>query len=123
VSWWFNKNLERRFCHVQLIELAPRAGRQQVSLAADKLAELSAKALDNAMTTIHRMAERVSLALEDLAGNPDEVEVEFGIKLDAEGQVFIAKASQTFSQVPTFITNDTNKRISRMLFNQFERHS
>jgi hypothetical protein len=78
-----------------LVELAPRPGVVQVSLArlsAEELAALSAKALDSAMTTVQHMSERVSATIDGLAGNPDEVEVEFGLKLDVEGQALIAKA-------------------------------
>ena len=38
------------------------------------------------------MAERTSYLIDDLAGNPDEVELEFGVKLDVEGNALIAKA-------------------------------
>lgn len=78
-----------------LVELTPRPGLQQVSLPSlppEKLAELSAKALDSAMSTVHQMTDRVSSMVYDLAGDPNEVEVEFGLKLDVEGQALIAKA-------------------------------
>ena len=78
-----------------LVELRPRPGVQQAArqvLSKEKLAELSAKALDSAMSTVQSMAARVSATIDDLAGNPDEVEVEFGLTLDVEGQALIAKA-------------------------------
>lgn len=78
-----------------LAELRPGPGVQHVTrgvLAKEKLAELSARALDNAMCTVQSMAARVSETIDDLAGNPDEVEAEFGITLDFEGQALIAKA-------------------------------
>lgn len=76
-----------------LVELAPRPGLEQVSRKGlVNLADLSTKALDSAMSTVRGMAKRVSEMVDDLAGNPDEVEVEFGIKLDFEGQALIAKA-------------------------------
>ena len=76
-----------------LIELAPRPGLQQVArLSTQDLAELSARALDSAMSTIQHMAERIGVMADNLAGNPDEVEIEYGIKIDFEGQAIIAKA-------------------------------
>ena len=78
-----------------LVELAPRPGLQQPSRSLrdlSDLSELSVKAVDNAMSTVRHMAERVSTMIDDLAGNPDEVEIEFGITLDFEGQALVAKA-------------------------------
>lgn len=78
---------------VILVELAPRPGVQRVSLPKpEELARLSAQALDNAMTTIHAMAERTSTMIDHLAGHPDEVELEFGVKMDVEGNALVAKA-------------------------------
>ena len=75
-----------------LVELRPRPGVQRVALKPQDLAELSAKALASAMSTVQSMAEWVSTTIDDLAGNPDEVKVEFGLTLDVEGQALIAKA-------------------------------
>ena len=75
-----------------LVELKPKPGMQLVALTHQDLAELSVKALDSAMSTIQSMAVWVSTTIDDLAGNPDEVEVEFGITLNVEGQALIAKA-------------------------------
>lgn len=75
-----------------LIELSPRSGLRQVTRSTEDLAELSAKALDSAKSTVKNMAEWISTTIDDLAGNPDEVSIEFGIKLDLEGQALIAKA-------------------------------
>jgi hypothetical protein len=38
------------------------------------------------------MAERVTSATRDLARRPDEIEVEFGLKLDAAGGALLARA-------------------------------
>ena len=76
-----------------LVELAPRPGVQRVALPKpEELARLSARALDNAWDTIRAMAERASNLIEGLAGDPDEVELAFGIKMDVEGDALIAKA-------------------------------
>ena len=76
-----------------LVDFTPRGGVQQVSRKPQDLIERSAKALDSAMHTVQHMAERASIMIDDLAGNPDEVEVEFGMTLDIEGQALIAKVS------------------------------
>lgn len=75
-----------------LVELAPRTGLQQVTRLPRYLDELSTEALANAMHTVRAMAEWVETTIDDLAGNPDQVEVEFGVKMDFEGQALIAKA-------------------------------
>jgi hypothetical protein len=77
---------------VVLVELKPKPGVQQVARTPVELAELSAKALANAMSTVQGMAVWVSTTMDDLAGNPDAVEVEFGITLNVEGQALVAKA-------------------------------
>jgi hypothetical protein len=60
-----------------------------------ELAEKSARALDSAMNTVQGMAHRVTETVRDikLSERPDEVSVEFGLKLDAEAGAYIAKAS------------------------------
>jgi hypothetical protein len=75
-----------------LVEFAPEPGLQQVSFSPDDLVEKSAWALDSAMNTIHHMAQRVNAMIETLPGRPNQVEVEFGLKLDAETGAVIAKA-------------------------------
>lgn len=76
-----------------LIELTPRPGVRQVAIPRPKeLAEKSAQALQNAMNTIYNMADRMNTLIDNLAGNPDEVEMEFGLKLDMEANAYVAKA-------------------------------
>jgi len=75
-----------------LIELAPRTGLEQPTRLPRFLDEISATALANAMHTVQAMAEWVETTIDNLAGHPDEVEVTFGVKLDFEGQAFVAKA-------------------------------
>ncbi len=78
-----------------LVEFTPRPGVRQVSLslAPEELAGKSALALDRAMSTIRQMAKRVTDAVDKVADKPDKVELEFGLKLDAEAGAYIAKAS------------------------------
>ena len=74
-----------------LVEFTPRPDVQQVSLKPKDIAEKSAQALDKAMNTIHNMAKKVTSAMDELAKRPSQIEVEFGIKLDAETGALIAK--------------------------------
>lgn len=77
---------------VILIELKPRPGVQQVAnVPTEKLAELSAEGLANATTTVQNMADWVNRTMDNLAGNPDEVAVEFGITLDVKGKALVAE--------------------------------
>ncbi len=78
-----------------LVEFAPRPGLQQVALPSPaELAQQSAKALESAMNTIHNMARRVSATVKSLpiAERPSQIEVEFGLKLDAAAGAVIAQA-------------------------------
>jgi hypothetical protein len=63
----------------------------------DELEEKSNKAIDKAMTVIQSTAEKVNSAIKNVEGHPDHVEVEFGIKFDAEVGVILAKASMEAS--------------------------
>ena len=75
-----------------LVDFPARAGLKEVSLSPQDLAARSSAALDSAMTAIRQMAERVTSATGDLARRPDEIEVEFGLKLDAAGGALLARA-------------------------------
>ena len=82
-----------------LVEFAPlqTSGVRQVSLAIgpQELAGKSARALDKAMSTIHQMGNRVTKTIKsiEVVDRPTKVELEFGIKLDAEAGAYIAKVS------------------------------
>ncbi len=75
-----------------LVDFTPGPGIREVAFSADDAAKKAAQALDGAMNTIYHMARRVSAATQALAAPPSEVEVAFGIKLDAEAGALIAKA-------------------------------
>lgn len=62
-----------------------------------QLEEKSNKAVDKAMTTIQNMAGRVNSAVQKIESRPNHVEIEFGIKFDAEVGVIVAKASMEAS--------------------------
>jgi hypothetical protein len=78
-----------------LVEFAVRPGAHDVGLVGDNIEELTEKsteALDSAMNAIHKMARRVTETVEALAKRPSQVEVAFGLKLDAKTGALIAKA-------------------------------
>ncbi len=74
-----------------LVEFAPRPGVRAVSLSPADLAEKSARALDSAMSTIHHVARRVSALRQTLPDEFTQVELEFGVKLDAEAGALLSK--------------------------------
>jgi hypothetical protein len=75
-----------------LVEFEPRRGVVKASLSPQDVVQQSAAALDSAMNTIYQMARRVTVTIDALIDRPSEVEVAFGIKLDAEAGALIAKA-------------------------------
>jgi Trypsin-co-occurring domain 1 len=76
-----------------LVDFPPRAGLKDVTSKPAALAERSAEALDAAMASIHGLADRISATVGSLAKKPEEAEVEFGLKLDAEAGALIAKTT------------------------------
>jgi hypothetical protein len=79
-----------------LVEFTTGEGLRPVGLFSRKkepeLAEKSNKAIEKAMSTIQRMANRVNSTVGNIDKRPSNVEVEFGIKFDAEVGVIVAKA-------------------------------
>jgi hypothetical protein len=75
-----------------LVDFPPKTGLKEVSLSPRDIAARSAVAIDNAMASIGEMAERVASTTGQLVHQPREVEVEFGLKLDATGGTFLARA-------------------------------
>lgn len=69
-------------------------GLQPVSRDDTRLAERSQQALESAMDTIKTMGKRIMATIKDIdkVDRPDEVEVEFGLVLEAEAGALIAKA-------------------------------
>ncbi len=57
-----------------------------------ELVEKSREAIDKAMDTIQGMAAKTIAAAKGISEPPDAIEVEFGIKLDAEAGAMVAKA-------------------------------
>lgn len=75
-----------------LVEFHQRSGLRQVALSAPDAIARSTEAINQAMATIHGMAERLRSTVGQMSIRPDGVEVEFGIKFDTEAGAVIAKA-------------------------------
>ncbi len=71
--------------------------RASVGESIDKLKDESQKALNMAMGTIREMAFRVSQSIKEMGteARPDEVEVEFSIKLECEGGAVVPLVAKT----------------------------
>jgi len=76
-----------------LVDFPTGRGVRQVALGPADLVRRSEEAVNAAMGTIRGMAQRVGDAVGGLSYRPDEVEIEFGITLDAESGALIAKAA------------------------------
>jgi hypothetical protein len=80
-----------------LVEFTTGEGLRPVGLFSRKkqpeLAEKSNKAVNKAMDTIKNMAQRVHSTVQTIENRPKNVEVEFGIKFDAEVGVIVAKVT------------------------------
>ncbi len=75
-----------------LFEFSIQPGEEEVSLPSVKdLPQKSAEALDKAMGTIKKMAQRTLDTIDTLTNKPTEVEVEFGIKVDVAAGAIISK--------------------------------
>lgn len=73
-----------------LVPVARGGGR--IGEVTGELVEKSREAIDKAMDTIQGMAAKTIAAAKNLTDAPDAIEVEFGIKLDAEAGAMVAKA-------------------------------
>ena len=76
-----------------LVEIEPLAGVATEVSATDLIQEGSEKAINDAMNTIYNTATRINRTIKALEVKPDQVEVEFSIKIVAEAGAIIAKTS------------------------------
>ena len=79
-----------------LVDLSSASGIRGVARpSAADLAEKSAELVEKAMCTIRGMAKKVVETVESIkvSERPTKVEVEFGIKLDAEAGALLSKVS------------------------------
>jgi hypothetical protein len=80
-----------------LVEFTTGEGLRPVGLFSRKkqpeLAEKSNEAINKAMNTIKNMATRVHSTVQTIQNRPKNVEIEFGVKFDAEVGVIVAKVT------------------------------
>jgi hypothetical protein len=80
-----------------LVEFTTDGGLRPVGLFSRKkqseLVEKSNEAVNKAMNTIKNMATRVHSTVQTIENRPKNVEVQFGIKFDAEVGVIVAKVT------------------------------
>jgi hypothetical protein len=79
-----------------LVDLGPTSGVRGVArLSTTDMAEKSAELVEKAMGTIRGMAKKVVETVESIkvSERPTKVEVEFGIKFDAEAGALLSKVS------------------------------
>jgi hypothetical protein len=77
-----------------LVDLVPAAGVRSVSLTPKDLVEKSKEAMEHAMKTVRRMAKKTMKTVKAIpvSERPTTFEVQFGIKLNAEGNALVTKA-------------------------------
>jgi len=80
---------------VILVELTPTAGVRSVSISPTDMLEKSQEAMDHAMKSIRGMAKKTVRTIKEIpiSERPTTISVEFGLKLNAEGNAVVAKAS------------------------------
>ena len=79
---------------VILVDLAPTSGVRSVSLTPKDIVEKSQEAMEHAMKTVRGMANKTMKTIQSIpiTERPTTFEVQFGIKLNAEGNALITKA-------------------------------
>ena len=75
-----------------LVDFQVSPGAYEVSLSPQDIAQKSAEALNQAMSTIHQMAQRIVTTIDALPKRPTQTEVTFGITLNAEIGAVVSKA-------------------------------
>jgi hypothetical protein len=77
-----------------LVELTPIAGVRSVSISPTDMLEKSQEAMDHAMKSIRGMAKKTVRSIKEIpvSERPTTISVEFGLKLNAEGNAVVAKA-------------------------------
>lgn len=77
------------------VELAPNRGEQDVGFDLNEILDKSTEALNNSMIAIFGMAQRMASTVRSipLVERPNEVQMEFGLKADLDGNAYIVKGS------------------------------
>lgn len=93
-----------------LVDFSGQGGLKDVARRPEELAERSITAIDRAMGTIQEMARRVEATVTALAQRPQEVQVEFGLKLDAAAGALVARSGVEAHIVVTLHWKDDDER-------------
>lgn len=80
----------------------------------EELVEKSRQAIDKAMDTIQGMAAKTIAAAKKISEPPDAIEVEFGIKLDAEAGAMVAKAGTEASITVKMVWRPKEKPMAKL---------
>lgn len=91
-----------------IVEFPKRAGVAEVSLTTGDLIAKSQAALTKTTEAIKEIALRVTAGLEDLVVRPQEIEVTFGLKFDAEAGVVVSKAGVEASVEVKLVWKDSH---------------
>jgi len=83
---------ERATILVELPAGSGMMGATRETYAPEELVAKSSRAIKSAMATIEGMVEEVNATVDNLAGNPDELEFTFGLTFTVEGNALVAKA-------------------------------
>jgi len=78
-----------------LVEFELSPGAYDVSLSPEDMSKKATEALNQAMNTIHHMARRIMATVDSLPKRPTQVEVDFGIVLNAEAGALIARTGMS----------------------------
>jgi hypothetical protein len=97
---------------VILVELAPTAGLRSVSLSPKDVVEKSKEAVDHAMQSIRGMAKKTveSIKAIPISERPSSISVEFGLKLNAEGNALVTKAGMEATLNVTMTWENKSKK-------------
>ena len=92
------------------IELSATEGEEEVFLNTDQLLEKSTEGLNKAMVTIVGMSKRVKSTIQDInvSERPDEIQVEFGIKVRMDGSAIVVKGGGETNIQVTLIWKQSN---------------
>lgn len=94
--------------------LVPVSRGGKIGEVTGELVEKSKKAIDKAMDTIQGMATRTIAAAKKISDPPDAIEVEFGIKLDAQAGALVAQAGSEASIKVKMVWRPKDKPMAKL---------
>jgi hypothetical protein len=79
------------------------------------LAKKSNEAMEKAMDTIRKMADKVNSNIQTIQNKPSSIEMEFGIKFDAEVGAIVAKVTAEASMTVKLVWNNADESLNHKL--------